>query len=98
MPASYPSLRLVPQYSDFIKERFERCLDLYLCPRARRKRPFVKDARSLIPELPKPSDLRPYPSTLLIRYLGHTATVRSPAATPCPESSCGISACTLAPV
>ncbi|PNH07892.1 Ribosome biogenesis protein BOP1 [Tetrabaena socialis] len=27
----------VPAYTDFIKERFERCLDLYLCPRIRRK-------------------------------------------------------------
>lgn len=24
-------------YKDFVKERFERCLDLYLCPRAIRK-------------------------------------------------------------
>jgi hypothetical protein len=31
-------MRDVPLYSDFIKERFERCLDLYLCPRVRRKR------------------------------------------------------------
>jgi hypothetical protein len=25
----------VPMYSNFIKEVFERCLDLYLCPRVR---------------------------------------------------------------
>lgn len=34
----YRSLREVPAYSNFIKERFERCLDLYLCPRQRRMR------------------------------------------------------------
>jgi ribosome biogenesis protein ERB1 len=38
LPATFPSLRAVPAYGDFIKERFERCLDLYLCPRVRRKR------------------------------------------------------------
>lgn len=32
-PQKYSSLRLIPAYSDFTKERFERCLDLYLCPR-----------------------------------------------------------------
>ena len=37
-PRAYDSLRLVPAYAEFIKERFERCLDLYLCPRTRRRR------------------------------------------------------------
>jgi ribosome biogenesis protein ERB1 len=27
----------VAGYKDFVKERFERCLDLYLCPRAIKK-------------------------------------------------------------
>ena len=34
----YSSLRLVPAYNKFIQERFERCLDLYLCPRQRKMR------------------------------------------------------------
>lgn len=38
LPQAFTSLRAVPAYTDFIKERFERCLDLYLCPRVRRKR------------------------------------------------------------
>lgn len=33
VPQGFDSLRAVPMYSDFIKEQFERCLDLYLCPR-----------------------------------------------------------------
>lgn len=33
MPQGFDCLRHVPLYGDFIKERFERCLDLYLCPR-----------------------------------------------------------------
>ena len=35
VPAAFDSLRAVPAYADFVKERFERCLDLYLCPRVR---------------------------------------------------------------
>ena len=34
----YGSLREVPAYPNFIQERFERCLDLYLCPRQRKMR------------------------------------------------------------
>ena len=63
-------------YSSFIKERFERCLDLYLCPRSKKKRINV-DPQSLLPKLPKPQDLQPFPTTLLLRYTGHTARVRA---------------------
>lgn len=38
LPQAFPNLRSVPAYARFIHERFERCLDLYLCPRVRRKR------------------------------------------------------------
>ena len=34
MPKKFDALRKVPGYDRFIQERFERCLDLYLCPRA----------------------------------------------------------------
>lgn len=73
-PQAFDSLRQVPMYSLFIKERFERCLDLYLCPRSKKKRINV-DPQSLIPKLPKPQDLQPFPTTLLLRYTGHTARV-----------------------
>lgn len=36
LATSYDSLRQVPSYAAYISERFERCLDLYLCPRTRR--------------------------------------------------------------
>ncbi|DBA79318.1 hypothetical protein WJX79_003853 [Trebouxia sp. C0005] len=75
-PQAFDSLRQVPMYSSFIKERFERCLDLYLCPRSKKKRINV-DPQSLVPKLPKPQDLQPFPTTLLLRYTGHTARVRS---------------------
>lgn len=38
VPQAYSSLRQVPAYPKFIKERFTRCMDLYLCPRARKMR------------------------------------------------------------
>lgn len=36
IPQQYRSLREVPAYSRYVRERFLRCLDLYLCPRAKR--------------------------------------------------------------
>lgn len=87
LPQKYSSLRACPAYSKFIKERFERCLDLYLCPRQRKMRVgcfsthqriryhlilltyvgFIQvqvDPEELIPKLPKPRDLQPFPTTL----------------------------------
>lgn len=38
IPQKYKSLREVPAYENYTKERFQRCLDLYLCPRAKKMR------------------------------------------------------------
>jgi ribosome biogenesis protein ERB1 len=65
-----------------IKEHFERCLDLYLCPRLLRKKINVKDPTKLIPELPSPNDLKPFPSALSIEYVFHKKGVRSLAVSP----------------
>lgn len=62
-PQRFDSLRHVGAFRGFVKERFERCLDLYLCPRAFNKRLNI-DPESLVPEMPKPRDLRPYPNAL----------------------------------
>lgn len=75
IPRKYSCLRLVPAYDRFINERFARCLDLYLCPRQRKMRVNV-DAEDLIPQLPKPKDLQPFPSVQSIVYEGHTDCVR----------------------
>ncbi|MEW5319093.1 MAG: hypothetical protein WDW38_010263 [Sanguina aurantia] len=82
LATGYPSLRLVPAYGKFIQESFERCLDLYLCPRVRRKRMHI-DPETLVPQLPKPRDLAPYPTTLAMRYTGHSGRVRAIAPDPC---------------
>ena len=75
-PTKYPNLRSVPGYSHFIRERFERCLDLYLCPRVRKMRANV-DPEDLIPKLPKPRELQPFPTIQSIMYTGHEDTIRS---------------------
>ncbi len=60
VPQKYDSLRKVPGYKNFIQERFERCLDLYLAPRARKMRLTIQP-EDLVPQLPKPQDLQPFP-------------------------------------
>uniref|UniRef100_A0A3Q0RL07 Ribosome biogenesis protein BOP1 n=1 Tax=Amphilophus citrinellus TaxID=61819 RepID=A0A3Q0RL07_AMPCI len=76
VPRKYSSLRQVPAFPRFIHERFERCLDLYLCPRQRKMRVNV-DPEDLIPKLPKPKDLQPFPTTQSLVYRGHSGLVRS---------------------
>jgi ribosome biogenesis protein ERB1 len=75
IPQKFSSLRSVPAYENFVRERFERCLDLYLCPRVRKTRIHV-DPESLIPKLPSPKDLKPFPTTETITYKGHSGRIR----------------------
>ncbi|CAL8299532.1 unnamed protein product [Lota lota] len=81
LPRKFSCLRSVPSYSRFIHERFERCLDLYLCPRQRKMRVNV-NPEDLIPKLPKPKDLQPFPTTQSLVYRGHTALIRSISVSP----------------
>ncbi|XP_057684502.1 ribosome biogenesis protein bop1 [Corythoichthys intestinalis] len=80
-PVKFASLRQVPAFPRFIHERFERCLDLYLCPRQRKMRVNV-DPEDLIPKLPKPKDLQPFPTTQSLVYRGHSGLVRSISVSP----------------
>ncbi|GAA5986015.1 hypothetical protein JCM5350_005497 [Sporobolomyces pararoseus] len=70
VPRKYNSLRQVPAYQEFVQERFDRCLDLYLAPRMLRRRPKldIQDPSELIPKLPSPKELRPFPTTRSITY------------------------------
>lgn len=68
VPQKFDNLRSVGAYKDAVKERFERCLDLYLCPRVMKRRLNI-DPESLVPRLPKASDLRPFPTTKCIEYV-----------------------------
>eukprot|EP01087_Luapelamoeba_hula_P001612 TRINITY_DN1131_c0_g1_i4.p1 TRINITY_DN1131_c0_g1~~TRINITY_DN1131_c0_g1_i4.p1 ORF type:complete len:868 (+),score=143.99 TRINITY_DN1131_c0_g1_i4:131-2734(+) len=76
IPKRHGSLREVAGYENFLQERFERCLDLYLVPRKAVVRKRVKK-QALLPTLPKRDELRPFPTTLGIDYLGHTDKIRT---------------------
>lgn len=67
LPTKQDALRHVPLYDNFIKERFERCLDLYLAVRIR-KDPERMNPEELVPKLPSPRDLRPFPSGRVLSY------------------------------
>ncbi|CAL0320749.1 unnamed protein product [Lupinus luteus] len=76
IPKRFTSMRSIPAYENAMKECFERCLDLYLCPRVRRKRLNI-DPESLKPKLPSRKELKPYPITCYIEYKGHEDVVTS---------------------
>ncbi|CAF3439066.1 Ribosome biogenesis protein erb1 [Fusarium graminearum] len=81
LPAKFDSLRKVPGYGEFVKERFDRCLDLYLAPRIRKNRLNI-DPNSLLPKLPRPEDLKPFPTLNQTIFRGHDGRVRSVAFSP----------------
>ncbi|KAI1730763.1 BOP1NT domain-containing protein [Ditylenchus destructor] len=76
VPQKYDALRKVPFYPEFYKERLDRCMDLYLAPRQRKMRLNV-DINELLPELPNPKDLQPFPTVLAFYMRGHRGQVRS---------------------
>ncbi|KAJ5490519.1 hypothetical protein N7453_011344 [Penicillium expansum] len=76
LPNDFGSLRRVPGYDNFVQEKFERCLDLYLAPRVRRSKLNI-DPESLLPKLPSPEELKPFPTACATVFRGHKGRVRS---------------------
>lgn len=76
LPKDHDALRKVAGYERFVKERFERSLDLYLAPRVRRNRLNI-DPESLLPKLPSPDELKPFPTTCAAIFCGQEGRVRS---------------------
>lgn len=76
LPTRHASLREVPAYQRFVRERFLRCLDLYLAPRAIKMRLTIS-ASELVPRLPSPRELQPFPTGEALCLRGHAAPVRS---------------------
>ena len=70
------ALRRVPSYAPFVLERFQRCLDLYLCPRVAKNRINI-NPKDMLPPLPSPKELRPYPNSKALKYVGHSDKVLS---------------------
>ena len=82
LPRGYDSMRKVPAYDNFVKERFDRCLDLHLAPRAKIHKLNI-NPDSLLPRLPSVSELKPYPNALAITFDGvHEGRVRSLSVSP----------------
>lgn len=77
LPTRHRSLRLLPAYPHLVHERFSRCLDLFMCPRGMRQKLAVADADDLLPTLPDPRLLRPFPTTRSTDFVGHDAAVQS---------------------
>mmetsp|Transcript_17209 Transcript_17209/g.37564 ORF Transcript_17209/g.37564 Transcript_17209/m.37564 type:complete len:892 (+) Transcript_17209:230-2905(+) len=67
VPKKHANLRSVGSYPHSVRERFERCLDLYLCPRAMKRRLNI-DPESLVPSIPRAADLRPFPTSRAVQY------------------------------
>ena len=81
IPEAFSKMRHIPLYDNLIQERFQRCLDLYLCPRVKKKKLNI-DPDSLIPKLPDASSLRPFPTSINISFVGHTASIISLSVSP----------------
>jgi len=81
LPSQFGALRHVPFYNHYIQDRYQRCLDLAFFPRMTRTR-IVVDPEKLLPDLPNPRDLKPYPERLSFFYKGHTGTVRDISVSP----------------
>jgi ribosome biogenesis protein ERB1 len=81
VPTAYGALRAVPAYAPLVRERFERCLDLYLCPRVAKQRLAI-DPQSLLPQLPKPRELHPFPQAQCCSFRGHAGPLRALSAHP----------------
>jgi ribosome biogenesis protein ERB1 len=76
VPQKYSALRKVPAYDQIIKERFDRCLDLFIAPRVVRPKINI-NPESLIPQLPDPENFRPFPEKLELRYQDHDFPISS---------------------
>ncbi|KAJ3977265.1 NUC169 domain-containing protein [Lentinula raphanica] len=80
LPQQYSALRLVPGYDRFIKDRFNRQLDLYMAPRVQRVKLNI-DPNSLIPKLPSPASLKPFPNYKSLRVI-HQSMARCVSVSP----------------
>lgn len=66
-PKKFKSMREITNDFDLLSERYSRCLDLFLCPRAIKDR-IMMHPDDLLPSLPDPATLKPFPTTLSILF------------------------------
>ena len=69
-------LRRIPRYDKLIDEELERCCDLFLSTRIIRKKMDIKES-DLLPDLPHPDQLKPFPTKETIVYKGHNSSIKA---------------------
>jgi ribosome biogenesis protein ERB1 len=69
-------LRKVPKYEKLIEEEMERCCDLFLNARTIKKKINLKES-DIMPDLPKPEELRPFPTKETILFKGHSSSIKA---------------------
>ena len=76
IPRGFDSMRLIPRYDALCKERFDRCLDLHMAPRAKLNKLNI-NPDSLLPRLPSVNELKPFPNAPAVEFEGvHAGRVR----------------------
>ena len=69
-------LRRIPRYDKLLDEELERCCDLFMSSRTIRKKLDIKE-NDLLPDLPNPDQLKPFPSKETIIYKGHESSIKA---------------------
>jgi ribosome biogenesis protein ERB1 len=68
----YDALRKIPKYAKLIEENYDRCCDLVISSRFVKKKNDMK-IEDILPVLPKPEELKPFPTKENVSYKGHNS-------------------------
>jgi ribosome biogenesis protein ERB1 len=69
------ALRKIPKYEKLIPEYFDRCVELVTSARVIHQKTDVKE-EDILPKLPKPEELKPFPSRENYSFKGHDASIK----------------------
>ncbi len=72
----FDALRRIPKYGKLLEENYERCCDLVMSSRFVKKKTDMK-IEDILPSLPKPEELKPFPTKENILYKGHNSFVNA---------------------
>ena len=72
----FSALRKIPKYNKSIEEEFDRCCDLFMSARVIKKKLDIKE-EDILPNLPKPEELKPFPTKENITFRGHESSIRA---------------------
>ena len=69
------ALRKIPKYEKLIGENFDRCVELVTSARVIHQKTDIKE-EDILPKLPKPEELKPFPSRENYSFKGHEASIK----------------------